>query len=267
MAIADHGTFDAAARALHITPIRRVPADPDVGVRGGPGGGTPVGPVHADRGWRGAAPIGAPDPAAPGRSGRRVVGRSSDAGGPAGRRQRRFAGDLVPRRDGRGGRVVGPGAAPARGGPGPHGRPLARRGRAGRRHLRGGGGAGVHVGDSRLAALRAGRRAGSGRPFPPRPRCRLGANAGGGVQREGPAAGRHPRRPAASRAHPWCTGCRPPPTSWRRSASASAGAPSPSRSSSRRLPPAGWCGSRRAATSTYRCTGSAGGSSHRPWSG
>ena len=54
-------------------------------------------------------------------------------------------------------------------------------------------GAGVHVGDPRLAALRAGRRAGSGRPLPPRPECRLGADAGGGVQREGPAAGRHPR--------------------------------------------------------------------------
>jgi LysR family transcriptional regulator, chromosome initiation inhibitor len=64
-----------------------------------------------------------------------------------------------------------------------------------------------------------------------------------------------------------CTGCPPRPTSSRPSASASGGRPSPSPSSARRSTVAASSGSPPAATSTCPSTGSAGGSTHRPWHG
>ena len=139
-------------------------------------------------------------------------------------RERRLAGDLVPRRAAE---VAGWGrrrAAAARRGPGLLRRPAAQRRGARRGDLRPGRGAGLPVGAARLAALLPGRDPGVRRAVAPRPRAGLGADAGGGLQREGRAPARRPRARAASTARRWSTGCRPRPTSSRRCGSAWAGA-------------------------------------------
>ena len=157
VAIADHGTFEAAARHLHVTPsavsqrIRALESE--------------VGQVVVQR----TTPC---RPTAAGevllrlaRQTRLLHDEVRDAlahgarrhGRPAGRGQRRLAGDLVPRRARRRRRLVRRRAAAARRGPGLLGRPAAQRRRARRGDLRAGRRAGLLGRAARRAALRAGR--------------------------------------------------------------------------------------------------------------
>src|ERR1044072_853026 len=86
-AIADHGTFEAAARALHVTPSavsQRIRAlESTVGRGGGRGrarGGAAAGPCPAARGGPHPATAGTPDPAALRRGARRADGCRAGAG-------------------------------------------------------------------------------------------------------------------------------------------------------------------------------------------
>ena len=91
-------------------------------------------------------------------------------------------------------------------------------------------GAGLLGRAARRAPLPARGDPGVRRAVASRPGPRLGADAGGGVQREGRPPARRAPRPRRRPSRPWCTGCRRRPTSSRRSAWASAGRRSPSRS-------------------------------------
>ena len=227
VAIADHGTFEAAARAAARDAVGGQPADPGARVRGRPG-------RRAARRRRAGRPRPASVLLRLARQTRllhdevrgRARARPRRPGRPAGRGQRRLAGDLVPRRARRGRRA---------------GTDVALR---------------LHVEDQAYSAdlLRSGevlaavtsdpsavqgcsvehaRRA----ALPSRPRPRS-SPSGGGAGR-GPTGRRMPmvvfnekdelqhdvlarpgRRPAAAS----CTGCRPRPTSSRRSGSGWAGA-------------------------------------------
>ena len=245
VAIADHGTFEAAARQLHVTPSARSASGSGrwsrPSARCSCAGRRPCRPTAAGRaccsGWR-ARPSCCYDEAADALAadGRRSRPSCRSPSTPTRWRPGSAAcWARSPRWDGRG-------AAAARRGPGVLRRPAAQRRRAGRGDLRA------------RSPSRAARSSGSARcatvpaaapdvrrAVAARARRRLGADADGGVQREGRPPARRAARAAGSTGRPSCTGCRPRPTSTRRSGSGSAGRPSPSPSSSRTSASGGWC--------------------------
>ena len=184
VAIADHGTFEAAARALHVTPSavsQRIRAlEREVGRvvvrRGTPCEPTEAGAALVRLGRQARCSTTRPGPRSADDAGRVEVDR---------RGQRRLAGDLVPRRARRGRRPRRPRAAARRRGPGLLRRAAAQRRGAGRGDQRPAAGPGLPVGAPRLPALPAGRDAGAGRALAQGQRPRLAADAGRRLQREG----------------------------------------------------------------------------------
>ena len=212
------GGRPAAAR----DPERGQPADPGARVDGRPGARAAHEPVRR-RPRRASGCSGWPGRPACCTTRRRERPRrgGTRTGRPAGRGQRRLARHLVPRGAERGRRVGGRGAAAARRGPGLLRRPAAPRRGARRGHLRPGRRAGLRR-SSRSARCATGRQR--------RRRSRSGGGAGAATTGRGCRWWCSTRRtpssttcspPAGSSRRRSCTGCRPLPTSTRRSASAS----------------------------------------------
>ncbi len=185
LAIADLGTFEAAARHLHVTPSavsQRIRALESA-----------AGQVLVRRGT----------PCAPTAAGERLVAVARQTQlllsevqlapavvGPAARRQRRLPRHVVATGDRRGRHVGGRHAAPARRGPGLLQRPAPARGGARRRDQRAPRRAGLRGRAARVDALRPGGRSGLRAPLAHGPRVRLGRHAGRGLQRQGRPAAR-----------------------------------------------------------------------------
>ena len=197
LAIVDTGTFDAAARQLHVTPSavsQRVKAlEAEVGrvvvVRTSPCRATAAGEALVRLARQQSL---LESEALAGLAVDSAVSRR-----PADRRQRRLDVDLVRRRADRGGPVGRRRAARPRRGPGPLG-PAAPFGRgAGCRDLGPDTGPGLLDGAARDDALPAGGDAAARRAPPSGPRFRLGCSAPGALQRQGRHPAAHPR-PARS---------------------------------------------------------------------
>ncbi|WP_278256886.1 LysR family transcriptional regulator [Nocardioides convexus] len=261
LAITEEGTFDAAARRLHLTPSavsQRVRALEQA-----------AGQVLVRR-TTPATVTSAGEPllrlarqaAAARRRGRRLA-RRAGGGRAGGRGQRRLAGHLVPAGAGRGRRPRRHGTAAARRGPGLRARPAPPGRRPGRDHQRAAAGAGLRGRAAGQHPLHTGRRAGLRRGTPPGARPGVEQRTDGGVQREGPPAG-----PGARRARCHASARRAPGAEHRRLPRGGTTRPRlgddpRSPAWSRTWPRARWCGCPGPARSTYRSTGSGGASTAR----
>ena len=223
VAIADLGTFEAAARHLHVTPsaisqrIRALEAATgQVLVRRST-------PCETTTAGQRLLAVARQTQLLLAEVGDVLPGRRGDARRPSRRRERRLPGHLVAPGAGGGGRLGRRRAAPPRRGPGLLPRPPAPRRGAGGGDQRADAGPGLPGGATGLVALPAGGRARLRGALADRSRLRLGGHADGGLQREGRAPARRAARPRRRRDRLSSTTCRRRPTSTKPSASASAG--------------------------------------------